>query len=219
MQPRTNHSAFKTVVTCSAALLLPFLAGCPNTVPVKAFDEVQSKLQLAQEENLRIQQALSQQQQANKNLQEQLGTLRTVKAPLEQLVYPVKIELERLSGGYGVGKPYDEGVVLYVQPMDRDNDVIKTAGTIQVKLYDLQNPPNATLIGQYDFDAQKTRSLWYGRMWTYHFTVKCPFPKPPAHDTITANVTFTSLITGEPLTAQGAYKIRLPAQLPATRPR
>jgi hypothetical protein len=132
---------------------------------------------------------------------------------LEQLVVPVKIQLERLSGGYQEGdKPGDAGVLLYVQPIDRNGDVIKAAGSISVTVLDLANPPDRYVISECHFDVNKTRELWYGQMWTHHFAVKCPWPPghTPQHDEITVRVEFTDLLTGKKLDTQGVYKIKLP---------
>ncbi len=196
------------VMAGTAALIL--LAGCAG-IPVDRYNSVQQQLVECQESNRKIETQLADQQASISSLQEQVAALRKSGAPLDDLVVPVKIELDRLSGGYDKdGKAGDEGIVLYIRPMDSDGSVLKVAGTIRVTLFDLQNPPERHTLGVYDFDAQQTRSLWFGRLMTNHFTVRCPFPRVPEHDRITAEVAFTDLLTGRLLRAQEAYTIKRP---------
>src|SRR5690606_41710476 len=81
-------------------------------------------------------------------------------SPLDELVIPVKIELERMSGGYDEdGKAGDDGIVLYIQPMDKDGSVLKVAGTIKVTLYDLQNPPEQHRSEEHTSELQSRENL------------------------------------------------------------
>jgi hypothetical protein len=207
------NSRFHTSLLVCAPLLTIF-TGCAATVPVKSFNEVQLKLQQTQEQLKKLEVELAAQQQANKNLQQQIAEVRNIKGdPTEELIVPVKIQLERMSGGYDTdGKTGDDGIVLYIQPIDRDGHVVKASGTLKITLYDLAAPINQNVIAEYNFDAKTTRSLWYGRLWTSHYTVKCPWPegKPPAHNKITANVIFTDQLTGKPMEAQQVFEIKMP---------
>ena len=194
----------------TAIAVLASLSGCTD-MPVARYNEVQQELLEVRESNRRLETQLADRDAAIRNLQEQIAVLRETGAPLDDLVVPVSIELDRLSGGYDKdGRPGDDGIVLYIRPMDKDGSVLKVAGTVHVKLYDLQNPPDRNLLAECRFDAQETRSLWFGRLMTNHFTIRCPFPHPPVHDRITAEVTFTDLLTGRPLHAQGVYTVKLP---------
>jgi hypothetical protein len=195
------------------------IAGCANTVPAKSFQEAQAKLLKSEERAKKLEADLATEQQATKNLQQQIVEVRGIKGDVtEQLIVPVRIELERLSGGYDTDSNVgDDGIVLYIQPFDRDNHVVKAAGTLKITLFDLAAASNA--IAEYNFDVKTTRSLWYGRLMTSHFTVKCPWPKvPPAHNKITARVIFTDFLTGRALEAQGVYEIKFPPAGAQTKP-
>lgn len=185
-----------------------------NTVPGEKYQAVQRELLTTQDQVKRLESQITDQEQTISRLQGQVAQMRGIDPKnLDQLVVPAKIALERQSGGYDEdGKTGDDGVVLYVQVFDRDNDVIKAAGSINVTLLDLANPPDRYVIGEYRFDADKTRSLWYGRMWTHHYTVRCPWfqGRPPAHSEITARVEFVDLLTGRKLATQGTFTIQFP---------
>jgi hypothetical protein len=194
---------------------LIFLAAGCNTVPAEKFQETQRELQLAQERAAKLEQQIAEEQQTNRQLQGQLARMRGLNRPemLEELVTPVRIELANLSGAYDTdGQPGDDGLVLYVQPSDRDGHVIKAAGTIKVTVLDPLCPPNRNVVAQYNFDVPTTRKMWYGRLMTQHFTVRCPWPagQVPIHDELLAHVVFTDLLTGRTMTAEHSYKVLLP---------
>ncbi len=189
--------------------------GC-NTVPAEKFQRVQRELQAADEEIRMLQTEVSAQEETIRSLTAQIEEIRNVGGdPAQMLVVPERIQLAAMSGGYDDdGKVGDDGIVLYVQPIDRDRHVVKAAGTVTVKLLDPLNPPGGVDFARYHFDWKHTREMWYGRLLTHHFTVKCPWPEGhlPTHNEIIAHVVFTELITGKSLTATGTYKITFPPE-------
>lgn len=199
-----------------------FLIGCADTVPTQQFLQVQRESQAAKEQVSRLESQLSDEQKTTRNLQEQVANVRGMdKDIIGQLILPVRIELARQSGGYDTdGKPGDDGIVLYVQPVDKDGSVIKAAGSFKVTLLDLSKPTEPVVVSSYEFDVPTTRGLWYGRFMTNHFTIRCPWPPsgPPASDEITARVEFTDLITGRVMTAQERYQFKRAPVLSETRP-
>lgn len=197
---------------------LGLLPGClmDTYVPAAKFQAVERDLQAANEKTRLLETEALAQQQTIRSLREQIEKISNVGGdPAEILVVPVRIGLASRCGGYDDdGVPGDDGVVLYIQPIDRDQHVIKAAGMLTVKLLDPLNPPGRVEYGKYDWDWQHLRDKWYGRLMTNHFTVKCPWAKdqPPAHDEIVAHVVFTELITGKSLTATATLKVSLPAE-------
>ena len=204
-------------------VILSLLAGCFDSVSGEKFQATQRKLQLSQEQNKRLENELAEQQQSMRTVQSQLARLQGLSSEekLDQLVTPVRLELEGLSGAYDTdGNAGDDGFLLFIRPIDRDGHVIKAAGTLRVNILDPLNPPNRNVVAEYYFDVPTTRELWYGRLWTQHFTVRCPWPtgQIPMHDELTVHVTFIDLLTGRTLTTQQACKITLPPNRPDTRP-
>jgi len=196
-------------------MVLLFAPGC-NYVTGEKFQATQRELQLTQEKVAGLEDDLVDRQENIRTLQSRIAELRKMDADdVDKLVVPVRIELEKLSGGYDRdGKAGDDGIRLFIRPIDRDQHVIKAAGSLKVQLYDLANPDGKQLLFERAFDVDQTRGLWYGRGWTHHFTVRCPWVdgKPPANDEITARVVFTDLLTGKSLKDQGVYKIKLPVK-------
>lgn len=212
----TNYHWFQRICTPRLALAgaAVLLVGC-DTVPTAKFLEVQREAQTAKEQVARLESQLADEQKSVRNLQGQVANIRGMDPDLMgQLIVPVKLELERQSGGYDLdNKPGDDGIVLYVQPVDKDGHVIKASGSLAVTLLDLTRPAAPVVIGSYEFDVPTTRGLWYGRLMTNHFTVRCPWPPsgPPPTDEVTARVEFTDLLSGRVLTAQDRYTIKRPS--------
>ncbi len=197
--------------------LLPLLlaVGCDSQVPAKDFRETQRLLQESREEVRRLGDELARQVELSRTLQARIARFSglTRQEVLDELVAPVRLELEGMSGGYDTdGQPGDDGIALFIRPIDREGHVVKAAGSLKITLLDPLNPPNANVVAEYHFDVPATRKLWYGRLWTYHFTARCPWPpgQMPAHDEVTAHVAFTDLLTGKLLTTQQAFKITRP---------
>ena len=132
---------------------------------------------------------------------------------LDLLNSATRIEIDRLSGGYDQdGRPGDEGVVVYLKPIDAEGDVIKAAGEIEIQLWDLAGTPDELLIGQYVLDARHARKAWYGKLLTKHYTIHCPWrDQAPRHNEITVRVLFTDYVSGEVLTDQRVCRIRTAA--------
>lgn len=172
-------------------------------------------------------------QRLDKRIADQHETIRVLRAQLadetgvtpeelEQLFGLSELVIEGRSGGYDTDRKVgDEGVVLYVQPVDNYGDVVKAPGRIEVALYDLNDPSGEFLYHSCVFEtAELMDKLWYGKMWTYHYTLKCPWPPsgPPARGRLTAKVVFTHHLTGQRLETQRVVNITLPADAEEAMP-
>lgn len=121
-----------------------------------------------------------------------------------------RIELAGLSGGYDEQNDgVDEGIVVYLRPIDQDGDPIKAVGTASVNLVDLANPPLEQAVGSVSLGVEELRKCWYGRV-SSHFTIKVPWAEGAArarHSPVTAVVSFTEHLTGRTFGAQAAFEV------------
>lgn len=191
-----------------SGVVLALSAGCAG--PTVA--ELQADLKRREEELAQRDQKL----QAAADAIEQLRTALLQARGLdpqrwERAFRPVELEIASLSGGADYdGRPGDDGVNVYLRPIDRDGDVVKVAGEIRVQLYDLAAVPGRQLVGEYRVPAAECGKYWYGKLLTQHFTIKCPWPAaPPAHDEITIRASFIDDLTGNIVTAQGTCRVEL----------
>jgi hypothetical protein len=128
---------------------------------------------------------------------------------LELLNRPARIEIADLTGGYDDdGDPGDDGVVVYLRPIDEYGDVVKATGEIEIQLWDLEGRADQLLLGQYMFEPGHALDNWYGRFMTNHYSLKCPWREgAPPHPEVTVKVRFIDYVTGEVLTAQSVVSV------------
>lgn len=191
------------------ALLSLLTVGCENNAELDLRRQVGALSDQAAEKDRLI----SSQQSTIKDLNRQLQEARGLTDDdLTKIFYPEKIVIDDLSGGDDYdGKPGDDGVTVYLQPIDRDGDAVKVAGDIRIELYDLQNPSGQNMIGDYVFPLDQVSRLWYGKLSTYHYTLRCPWKSgPPAHNEVTVRATFVDYLTKRVISTQEVCKIDLP---------
>ncbi len=130
----------------------------------------------------------------------------------QHVFYPDRLVIDKLSGGQDYdGKAGDDGVTVYLKPLDKVGDVIKAAGDIAIQLYDLANPPGRNFLGEYRFPAEGIGRYWHGKLMTHHYTLKCPWQQgPPVHSEITIRATFVDYLTKRVMSAQTTCKVTLP---------
>ena len=154
----------------------------------------------------RLERLVAQRDGSIARLEQQMENLKgfSESAPAD-LFAPVGLEIARLSGGADYdGKPGDDGVTIYLRPLDADGDVVKAPGRITIQLSDQSNPSSPRVLGVYVFDKpEELRRLWMGRFGTNHYRLQCPFPAGapmPASRKLLAFVEFVDYLTGRPLT-------------------
>lgn len=187
---------------CSLAVLAP---ACTYTPPPNlAAENERLRASLAETER-RITELRVSLSEMEKRLQSARGLSD---AQMANLILPEKIVIDPLSGPDDFdGKPGNDGIAVYLKPVDRDGDTLKVAGDIRIELYDLANPAGGNLLGTCEFTAEQARGMWYGKLLTYHYTLKCPWQTPPQHDEVTIRAVFTESLTQRVLTAQAVCRV------------
>jgi hypothetical protein len=196
------------------SLLGGALGGCQPMVAKDKFDKLDQQWLDSQQQNRdltrrtkELEETIGRQNQQITELQN-LGPKR-----LDKLFYVTGLELGRRSGGLDTdGKDGDDGVMVYLQPVDRDGHVIKAAGEATIQLYDLANKPDENMIGEYRWPLDELGKRWAGGfLGSSQFSLMCPWLHgPPAHDQLTIRVTFIDYLTGKTFTAQKVVTVHLP---------
>jgi hypothetical protein len=206
-EPRRGRLQF--ALGAGLACVLAASAGCASTTEA----DLRAEILKFREEIKERDSKLALQQNALDELNRQLGVARSISEDdLKRVFYPEKIQIDRLSGGFDTdGKPGDEGVTVYLQPLDRKGDIVKVPGDVTIQLYNLAAPADRNLIGEYRLTVDQVAELWHGKLMTQHFRIKCPWPAgPPGHPEVTIRVTFVDYLTKRVLTAQATAKVNLP---------
>ncbi|UCG15176.1 MAG: hypothetical protein JSV19_07740 [Phycisphaerales bacterium] len=166
-------------------------------------------------ENTRLKRELADRDQTIDSLRRQVDELLDLgPGRLDHLFTIDRIELVRLTGGADYdGRPGDDGVTVYVRPVDVQGDPIKAAGEIRVQLLDVTQQGQPRELGLYVInDPGKLRAAWHSGIMTDHYTVKCgwqPGVPLPASREVTVRVTFLDWLTGREFTAQEMVRVSL----------
>lgn len=182
--------------------------GCNGGAQVETQREI-SRLKEAVDERDRT---VAAQQVALEECNRRLRVARAISdEDLAKIFYPETLLIEALSGGYDDdGRPGDDGVVVYLRPLDRDGDAIKAAGDIRIELFDLGMPAGRNLLATHYYPVEKARGLWYGKLMTYHYTLRCPWQHgPPQNPEVTVRATFVDYLTQRVMTAQKVVTVKL----------
>ncbi|MHC5110863.1 MAG: hypothetical protein ACYTHJ_13410 [Planctomycetota bacterium] len=159
------------------------------------------------DENAKLNRQLVANEERTRALQLRVDTLTGSSADQpSDLFSPTKLRFASLSGGADYdGEPGDDGITVYVQPVDADGEVVKAPGRLRVQLLDNSDLANPRVLGTYAIsDPDELRKSWYGRFGTRHYTLKCPFPEGtslPPSGKVNVAVEFVDFQTGRTLTA------------------
>jgi hypothetical protein len=159
------------------------------------------------QEKSRLERAVAQKDAAMSALSRQIEELKAFDPDWRPDAFaPVRLEIVSRSRGTDFdGLPGDDGVIVYLRPLDADGDAVKVPGRVKIQVLDnsILNAPR--LLGVYEFkDAQELREAWHGRFATQHYTFKCPLPPGtalPPNRYVTVTAEFVDFLTGTVLTA------------------
>jgi len=200
---------------CALAALLATGGGCV-LVNKAEYEKLKSDRKLAVEETQKVKELNAGLQVELVAQRKQIDSLQALGGPerLKRLFHVRRIALGRYTGGVDLdGDEGDDGIKVYLRPIDADGSVIKAAGGVKIQLFDLAIEGKDNLIGRYEWTAEQISKQWSSGFMTYHFSFECPWKaSPPAHDEITVRVEFTDYLTGKVLTAQKLCKVNLPAE-------
>lgn len=188
---QNSAGAAALILTCS---LMLFAAGCPSggISPVK-------KANRLEQENKELTKQLEQVEAENEQLKKQMQVLTALPAEvkLENIAIPQRINITRYTNFYD--KDDDgrkEKLIVYIQPIDQDGDVIKSAGAVDVQLWDLNKSDGEALLGEWSVGPEELREHWQTFMATNYrlvFDAKIEEFEEP----LTVKVTFTDYVTGK----------------------
>ncbi|MCC6422743.1 MAG: hypothetical protein IT447_04640 [Phycisphaerales bacterium] len=118
----------------------------------------------------------------------------------------------RLTGGADLdaGRPGDEAIKVYIGPMDQQGDVLKSAGSFVIELFDLEQA-DRPLLGKWEFSTQQAAKNWFGQSLLYQYILTCPWQRVPEHQKLLVRVSFTDELTGRVFVDQRDITIKPPS--------
>ncbi|MDP6634408.1 MAG: hypothetical protein QGG42_05890 [Phycisphaerae bacterium] len=205
-----------TAVMVSAVLVSAALTGCGGTNIFQQDEKIKqltADLAAARAEAQTARQDAITAKKYAALKQKQIDTLVGIGPDRLKKLYDVKsLKLGQYTGGADLdGQSGDDGVKVFLRPVDAKGDTIKAAGSVTIQLYDLALPADKTLIGEYKWDVDEVAKAFASGFMAYHYTFTCPWKSgPPKNAGITVRVEFVDYLTGKTLSTQKVCKIDLP---------
>ncbi len=192
---QNRKSAILVLVSAGAFLLL---AGCGIGSERKKPAEV--KLEQVTQQKAEVTRELELSKAENFQLREQIKALSTI--PADKRVNPyrlARIQVAKYSNFYDKNEDGKrEKLIVYVQPYDEDGDAFKAAGTVNVQLWNLNNPTGQALLGQWTVEPPALHKLWFSGVVStgYRLLFDAPASAEPLAEPLTIKVTFTDYLSG-----------------------
>jgi hypothetical protein len=146
-----------------------FAAGCESSNLAK---EVKTLRQEKAELKSQIEQSKSEAEQ----LKNQVHVLSNLppEVRLEDLYDLQKIRITRYTNLYDKDKDgKKEKLLVYIQPIDEQNDIVKATGAADVELWDLNKAEGEAKLGQWHVTPGELKKLWYATLITINY--RLPF--------------------------------------------
>lgn len=211
----TNLRASAVICCLGVAALL---AGCG--APNKANIQLRKDMQSLQDEVTSLRAQHRADEATIRGLQAGATTVPVLpQGRVDELFTTHGLRFGRLTGGADLNpqQPGDDGIKVYVVPVDRAGDPLKAAGSFLVQLFDLKDAQDP-LIGEWSFTTQQTRQLWYGQGLMYEYILACPWARRvPASHTLTLRVSFTDALTQRVFNVEREVTVNPPPATPPAR--
>ncbi len=104
------------------------------------------------------------------------------------------IEIDRLrSGGLeSDGKPGDDVLTAAIVPHDRDGELLKLAGSVELELLDLTKPEAQQRIGKWAFNSDESREHWHRGFLGSGYFFKVPLQQQPENSQLVLHATLVA---------------------------
>jgi len=194
-----------------AAGLMAILAGCENGGRKKI--SLADRIEQLTQQNTQLQRQVEESKKQSKQLKEQIQVLSGVRVEvkLEELYALQRIKIHRYTGFYDKDKDgKKEKLIVYIQPIDRQGDIIKAPGVVDVQLWDLNKENGQAMLGQWHVGPDELKEIWFSTLMGANYRLMfdiadnvTDFSQP-----LTVKVTFTDYLTGKVFKEQRVIKPR-----------
>lgn len=196
----------KKVTIILVVLLFTLLCGCEDANKTRV-----DKLKALQQEKGSLQEQLARYKSENLQLQKQLNVMAGLgpKQKGEKLYEIQRVKLTRYTNLYDKDKDgKKEKLIVYLQPIDKQGDIIKAGGSVDVELWDLNRKDGEAMLGRWHVNSDELKEIWHATIVTTYYRLvfdigeKVEFFEEP----LTVKVSFTDYLTGKVFTEQRTIK-------------
>lgn len=189
------------------AVLLP---GC--RVGSERTHPLEMKVRDLEREKVELTEQLEQCRMGTEQLKAQVRALSALPEENRENFYALRsVKITGLTNFYDKDEDgVREALVVYVKPIDQTGDIIKVAGTVHVQLWDLNEPSDQALLGEWQVQPAELQKLWFDTLVSasYRLVFDAALTAEVRAQPLTVKVTFADYLTGEIFTAQQVIKPR-----------
>lgn len=142
-----------------------FAAGCQSSNPAK-------EVSTLKQEKTDLQGQLKQSKSETEQLKDQVHVLSKLPADvrLEDLYNLQAIRITRYTNLYDKDKDgKKEKLLVYIQPVDEQDDIVKATGAVDVELWDLNKAEGQAKLGSWRVTPKELKTLWCATLITINY--------------------------------------------------
>ncbi len=198
----------RPVTIILAGCLLVIAAGCGNA---GSRASTAKEIKTLKQEKTQLTRQIEQSKSETERLKEHIQALSAL-PPEARLEYIDRLQRIKIAGYTNLYDKDKDGrkekLIVHVQPIDLDGDIIKTAGAVDVQLWDLNKEQGQALLGQWHIEPNDLKKLWSSGFLTtsYRLTFDVADKIDEYEEPLTVKVTFTDYLTGKVFKEQKVIK-------------
>jgi predicted nuclease with TOPRIM domain len=200
----------RTVTIILVGCLLAIAAGCENGNNREFLKE---KISTLTQEKAELKSQIEQSKSEAEQLKRQVQTLSDLPAEvrLEDLYELQKVKITRYTNLYDKDKDgRKEKLIVYIQPIDEEDDIVKATGAVDVQLWNLNKEDGEALLGEWHITPSELKELWFATLITinYRLTFDVAEKVTGEEESLVVKMTFTDYISGKVFKEQKVIKPR-----------
>jgi outer membrane murein-binding lipoprotein Lpp len=194
----------RTIIIIVAGCLLAVAAGCQSSSKTK-------EIETLRQEKTQLQSQIEQSKSETEQLKNQVKVLSGLPADvrLEDLYNLQKIKITRYTNLYDKN---DDGkkdkLLVYIQPIDDQEDIVKATGAVDVELWDLNKEQGDAVLGTWHVTPEQLKKLWCATLITINYRLSFDVDDKITGDEkeLVVKVTFTDYPSGKVFEKQKVIK-------------
>jgi hypothetical protein len=198
----------RTVTIILVGCLLTIAAGCENGGSKPSLKE---EINTLRQENTELQSQIEQSKSEAEQLKRQVQVLSDLppEVRIEDLYDLQKIKITRYTNLYDKNKDgKKEKLIVYIQPIDEEDDIVKATGAVDVQLWNLNKEDGQALLGEWHVEPDELKKNWFATLITINYRLVFDVAGKITGDEedLVVKVTFTDYLAGKVFKEQKIIK-------------